>query len=273
MISSKRSLRNMALVLLLAEAVAFLVLYIPNYAVENDSIVVTYIVQFFNRFMSFLLPLLAATYLFSTASRSIKGNVICALKLSLTTLVYYLPYNYLVYLAQGNDSVESLLISLGVSSLNVLAFAIGVLLMHAVMLYSTAKVGEKIYIEKLPPAYRDRTPKEMKKQARADVLDNLTLHLNEGVVFDLTSPTVFGIFAAAFLQFVIYLFAELVEIVIFLYEYAGDYRDSEIFYIVFVLIFIFVELFASHAICYLARNLIRKKNVATEENINESNDD
>ena len=256
--SYKRTLGKMTAVLAAIEALAFLVIYIPNYVIEVDSIALTYVVQFLNRFLSFLLPLLSATYIFSTATVLPKSNVIVALQLSLTTLIYSIPYNYLVYLAQGNDSIESLSISLLLSAINVPAFALITLLLHAVMLIATVNVGKKIYIDKLPPAYRQRTPKDMRLQARRSVIENLSVHLREGAIFDITSPTVFGIFAASFVQFAVYLVIELIDIVAFLIEYVGDYRNDEIFYIVFVLVFIFLELFAAHAICYLQRGILTR---------------
>lgn len=254
----KRTLNNTLAVIFAAEAFAFLILYIPNYVVEVDSIALTYAVQFTNRLFSFVLPQLAATYLFSTACLDPRKNVLTALILSLPTLVYNIPYNYLVYLAQGNDSIESLSISLLLSAVNALVFALGAIILQAVMLIATVSVGKKIYTEQLPLAYRERTPKDMKRQVRRDVLDDLPALLLKGSMFDLTSPTVFAIFAASFLQFAVYLVREMIDIIAYLIEYVGDYRSDEIFYIVFVLVFIFLELFAAHAICIPARNIMAR---------------
>ena len=95
--------------------IAFIILYVPSYVIEHNSTFLVYAVEFITRLYQFTVPTVTASVLFSTASINAARLIPRASLLSLTSLIYYLPYYYLVFLAQGNDSLESLAIALPVS--------------------------------------------------------------------------------------------------------------------------------------------------------------
>ena len=238
--------------------IAFLNLYIPSYVTQNDSEIVSYIISFADRLFEFALPLVCASMvLFSGAITP--GAIAARISIiSISTLAYNLPYYYLVYLAQGNDSIEATLISLGVSAIAYVVFAALSLAYYLIMRCVTVRHARAEYIEQLPIAYRKNTPKDMLKQARTDVLADLDIHLAKKGMFNLSVPISFGIFAACFAQFCISILYELVCLVIELIESGGNYGADTIVYLAVIMIFIFAELFASCAICNLVKYIIIK---------------
>ncbi len=237
---------------------AFLILYIPNYVIENSSIAVTYIVTFVNKLFEFVLPLITATILFVSCTKPKLELLVRVSIISVSTFAYNIPYYYLVYLAQGNDSIEALGISLLVSLAAYVFSALLATLFYLIMLFGTVRGARRDSIKALPPAYREHTTKEQKKQLDRDNIAALPMHIAESRTIDLTSPVTFGIFCACFVQFSIHLAVELVSIISYLIEYLGDYRDDEIIYIVVALLFIFASMFISHFACYLVKYIMTK---------------
>ena len=238
--------------------IAFLVLYIPNYVIPTDSVAATYVITFVDRLFEFVLPLIAATMLFVTCTEP-KGQLVLRTALiSVASFVYNLPYYYLIYIAQGNDSLEALLISLGMSAIKYLVFALLSILFYFTMRIGTVRAARRDSIKELPPAYREHRTRDMIKQIDRDNIEALPMHIAKSRTVDLTSPVTFGIFCACFVQFALHLVTELVSIVSYLIEYLGDYRESEILYIIIVLMFIFAALFISHFACYLVKYLITR---------------
>ena len=261
-----------AWVLFAVHLVAFIIIYVPSYVIEHNSTLLLYAVEFITRLYRFTVPVVTAALLFSTVSLRAGRLMLRAFLLSLTSLIYYLPYYYLVFLAQGNDSLESLLISLPVALGTALVLAILAILLSLVMRWLTVGSAKKAYLEKLPMAYREKPTKEMVREAKLEVLENLNVHLSEGHAADLSYPVTFAIFGASFVQFIVSLISEMVDIVIYLDGFKGDYRTEEIIYIALTLLFIFAELFIAHFAANLAKGLVVKHNSQATESEDEGNE-
>ena len=252
--------------------IAFIIIYVPSYVIEHNSTAIIYAVEFITRLYQFTVPVITATVLLCTVSLSAGRLISRAFLLSLTSLIYYLPYYYLVFLAQGNDSLESVTVALPVSVAAAAVLAILTMLLTLVMKHLTVRSARKAYIEKLPPAYREKPTKEMVKEAGLEVIENLNTHLTEGRAADLSYPVTFAIFGASFVQFALSLIVEIVNIVIYLGDFKGDYRADEIIYITATLLFIFAELFIAHFAAYLTKKLALKQLNTTEESDNEADE-
>lgn len=261
-----------AWVLFAVHLVAFIIIYVPSYVIEHNSTFLVYAVEFITRLYRFTVPVVMAALLFSTVSLRAGRLMLRAFLLSLTSLIYYLPYYYLVFLAQGNDSLESLLISLPVALGTALVLAILSILLTLVMRWLTVRSAKKIYLEKLPMAYREKPTKEMVNEAKLEVLENLNVHLSEGRAADLSYPVTFAIFGTSFVQFILSLVSEMVNIVIYLSDFNGDYRTDEIIYIAVTLLFIFAELFIAHFAANLARKLAVKQITSMEKTDDETDE-
>ncbi len=246
--------------------VSFLIIYIPNYMVETTGVAVTYIVNFADKLFRFVLPLLSATMLFISCTEPRRELIPRLALMSISSLAYNLPYYYLVYLAQGNDSLEALLLSSLASLAEYLFFALLSALFYFIMRYATVIAARRDSIKALPPAYREHITKDLRKQLDRDSIKALPEHILKSRTVDLTSPVTFGIFCACFVQFALHLTNELISIVAYLIEYLGDYRESEVLYIIIVLIFIFAALFISHFACYLVKYIMTKGDIQNDEN-------
>lgn len=241
---------------------SFLSFYIPNYAVEIDSVAVLYIIEFFGRLCKFLAPCLAAAVLLFSDRCELKSLLLRAAALGATSAAYNFLYYYLYFLAFGNDSIEGSLLSLGASLLGALlamGYALfGFLIGREVII--SFLVSERL--SELPPL--KAREKATKQRLRAEVKgDACGLSADVGA-FDLGAPVAAATFSVCFLQFCIMTVSEAVSIVSYLIEYAGNYRSGEIIYIVVSLLFIFAELFLGQLICVAAGKFMKARSVGYE---------
>ena len=246
---------------------AFLIFYIPNFAVQVENYeAVLYVVQFVGHVFKFVLPLIAATLVFVSCIES-WGKIIANIAIiSISSLAYNFFYYYLRFLVYGNDSIEASLLSLGASALEYLLFASLTLLFCFIMRFGTVRAARRDSIKNLPLAYRDKPTKEMLKQIDLENVAEMPRHVAESRTVDVTSPVTFGIFCACFTQFALQLLYALFGFISNLIV-IGDYSTKEMTYIIIVLLFIFAELFIAHFTCYFAKYIFTRsktKNVDDE---------
>lgn len=222
-----KSVINRALLIFsTASLTLFLISFIPIYVLELEEIpqFYTYFSMYATEIVSWLLPCVCAVILTVICARyDLRTALIKGIPLTLTNLIYTVPYYYLIGIAYGLDSIESILLSLGVSTAYLLIFYA-----HTALLFLAAR-----YL-----------------LSRTKAIDSLSV----GGMLDLSSPATLGIFAVSAIEFVIKLCVELWQSVSYFIEYAGDYRGDDILYMVIRFIFILGMLFVAHAVCFKTKN-------------------
>lgn len=217
----------------LLSLVLFLIVFIPTYVLELEELpeAYSYFVMYSTEISGWLLATVTAILLTVIQfEHGMKATLISAIFLTLPNLVYTIPYYYLIGIAYGLDSVESILLSLGVSILYLAVFYLHALLLYFVIKYIFVKrEGENI------SAFFD------------------------GSLLDLSHSATLAVFAASFVEFIIHLVMEIYQVISYLVEYAGDYKGDDIIYIVFRFIFLLGMLFISHFVCFKVKKAVTAK--------------
>ena len=206
----------------------FLTSFVPIYVLELEEIpqIYAYFSMYSTEIVGWLLPCVCAVILSTICARyDLRTALVRGIPLTLTNLVYTVPYYYLIGIAYRLDSVESILLSLGVSAAYLLLFYA-----HSALLFLVAR-----YL-----------------LTRAKPRDSLS----ESGMLDLSCPATLSLFAVSAIEFVIRLCIELWQSVSYFIEYAGDYRGDDILYMVIRFIFILGMLFAAHTVCFKSQKAI-----------------
>jgi predicted exporter len=168
----------------------------------------TYFSMYATEIVGWLMPCVCAVILTVTCLHyDLRTALIKGIPLALTNLVYTIPYYYLIGIAYRLDSIESILLSLGVSAAYLLLFYAHTLLLFLAARYLLSRTREAI-------------------------------SLSEGRTLDLSSPATLGIFAISAVEFIIRLCIEIWQSVSYFIEYAGDYRGDDILYMLIRFVFI-----------------------------------
>lgn len=247
--------------------VSFLIFFIPNYVIEADIGWFEYVRLFFNKFVEFALPPIAACLLMSAYfDGGIKKSLICAIYLALPRIIYLLPYYYLYHIAYGYDSIESICLS-GL----VTVFGVALMWAHITVLFLLARMIAIMAITKslandLPPAVQKSIPIDIKKMLNKQAKKAFGEQINFSDAFDFDEPLTLGIFVTVFGEFIVNLIREIADTVVYLVNYAGYYRIDEIIYIMGSFIFLIIELLTVHFISY---HVFKKINNEEKRNENE----
>ncbi len=238
--SKRRAPRGIAYFsVLCASLLSFLLVYLP-YLYFMDSDAVNYTTYFVRRFLSALISVFSAVFLFTYGSRrGFVRRVLDAFRIVLPRLAYLIPYYYVYYMSDGYDTFEAL----GLLTLRSLAL-LALYTAEALVLCAMAR----------------RTAKRRLQGAE-----------NEGflgaALFDLAAPAVAGCFAAAFGEFILLFASEVVSTVEYAIEYAGTYRLGELYYIIGSFLFTLAALLLTHAATVGIMKLFerREKKLLTNE--------
>lgn len=247
-----------------------LIFYIPVYVIGVETSdwydAWYYSLTLVTGFFEFLMPVPFAVILYFT-SRGEKIGVLAtrALCFALPKIAYTLPYYYLYSLSYGYDSLEGLLISLGVTLGAVIIADLHVILLYFVIGFASRRIAAAKMRATLPHSYEKKPLGLVEAEFQSEIEHDLEGCIKKRGVFDISSPFIGAIFAAAGVEFVYSLATEIASTVSYLVEFAGDYRFDEIIYIVICFILILIELFAAHAVGYLAKIFITEKYKQTEE--------
>lgn len=223
----KKLIGRASLILSAINLVLFLISFVPIYVMEIEELpqAYTYAIMYSTEIAGWLLPCVSATLLGVILTRyALRDALINGIFLTLTNLVYTVPYYYLIGIAYGLDSIESILLSMGVS----LAY-LGLFYAHTMLLLFALKY--LLYREKGNGA-----------------------SLCDGTLLDLSCPATVAVFAVSLGEFAIRVIIELWQTVSYFIEYAGDYRGDDILYMVIRFLFLLAMLFVSHAICFKIKN-------------------
>ncbi len=240
----------------------FLVFFIPFYVLEiRGSVFLGYAVNYIQEIGIWLLPPAAAVSMLVKYSYSdIRASLRHGLFLTLTTLIYTVPYYYLIGIANRLNTLEALTLLPIVAVLYGILFYINALALFFIARTVLAHSVSKELQADLPEKAKSNITKEEKKGLFKKAEELLPKHLSEGGMFDLSSHSTAALFAVSFAQFMFYFFKESFGTVSYLLEFAGDYHFDEIIYILFRFLFLLVMLFVSQSVCYLVKKFSVKPN-------------
>ena len=250
--STKKSLGIVAAASLVLHLLVYLLFHLPTlvFYIESDFWydAVYYVHELLGMLLTALLPAVcaAAALALYPEGGARRPLLVCCL-LSLTKLIYLLPYGYnYAVIYNGYDSASAILIALGIcAGYTLLGTGLSYLL-YLLMIYVGRRTVARASYETLPEKYRSAPTEKMREDALKEARARFPESIGCGGMLDLSVPYTAAIFSACFLTFCIQLLGELVEIVIYLVEYAGSYRESEIYYIIATLMTLLVSLFVSH---------------------------
>ncbi len=237
--------------------ILFLIFFLPFYVfeVESDAEVIGYIISIVQEIgLYWLLPSSAAVYMLLLYTQNgIKKPLISAIPLALTSLIYTVPYYYLVGIIIGYDSIESLWFLLLVSFVYVtLFYAITVILFF---------IGKEIFIKNLaknkiadlPPLVRQNITKKNLKDARKCAIEQSFNSFSEGKTFDLSAPSTLSLFMISFTIFLFHLIIEIYDAYTYFTQNVGNYSGDMVAYTVFRFLFILLMLFVTQAVNSFAK--------------------
>ncbi len=230
----------------------FLIYFLPLYAFESGENIESTVlaINYIQETISLMLPPVAAVCTLYLYSRfGLRRSLTELMYISLTSLIYTLPYYYLIGISGGLDSIESLMFALLVSIVYCLIFYLHVFLLFLAAKSVFKRNLVKEMIAELPPLSQKNITEEERKRLGEKAISLFGERLGEGSAFDLSVPITSAIFTASLIEFILYLAKELYSAVTYLISYAGDYRASEILTMVFSFIFILIMLFATQFAC------------------------
>lgn len=246
---------------ILANLIAFLVYFIPDYVIESDIGNWEYVRLFFNKLVEFAFPTIAAALVFlDYPATGLKRTLIRAAGFALSRMVFLLPYYYLYFMNVYKYSVEAISLSAIVTVFGALLFWVHISLLFIIIRLVADSLIVRQYAKELPLNQQKNMPKDVKKGLFKKADASLSCYMSDSGMFDFTKPIIAGIFASTFAEFLINFVKELFETITYLIGYAGSYRTVEIIYITSSFLFLVVELLSVHAICYFLKNVSVKKN-------------
>ena len=205
--------------------VQFLLYYIPfGFYYENTPLL--FVSYYLTSFLEELFPPIAALVIFLTRNEDKKSKVIPCILISLTRLIYSIPYYYIYYVSDVFNSSEAILLALLVSILFLGAFFLQTFVCVLLMNYAERRAN--------------KTFEERQRAKMFDVDD----HVN------------FGIILSVMLVFIIFFIREAVSTVQYLIESSGTYRSEEILSIVGSFLLIFIFAFIHYVLITLLKNAL-----------------
>ena len=234
---------------------AFLLLYLPIYAFEtseNTLYVLGYVnYALFDVIARFSVPvILGAILLISSPTLGRVRTALYAVALSLPALFYTLPYYYLEATESGSDWKESIGYSVLYSLIELIVLSLNTAVIYLIARQIALFDSKKRLLGKLPLKKRESLSRSDKEEIITASEKELTESLDKRGIFNFSIPFVKGIFFGAFTQFSIFAVYEIASVISHLIDF-GDFRTSELLYVIGKFVMIFLLLFASHAVCYL----------------------
>ena len=208
--------------------VQFLLYYIP-FGFYYDNTPLLFLSYYVTNFLEALFPPLAATVIFLVRPAGIKNKIIPCILISLSRLIYSIPYYYIYYVSDVFNSAESLLLASLVSLIFLLFFFLQtfvcVLIINGV---------------------ERRASKVFEERQRSKIF-NVDDHIN------------FGIILSVLLVFVIFFAREAISTVQYLIENKGTYRTDEILSIVGAYLVLFLFAFLNYVLVSFIKNALLKQ--------------
>ncbi len=272
MAKSKKIILTAALSSALLHLVTFLMYFIPYYVMEADISsqgleIYEYVRTFVSRFLEFAIPAVAcAVVYFSDSSQKGGKAVIRCLYIALGRLVYLLPYYYLWFMeiSGGADSVEAVIMACISSVFDLIFFWAYIVLLYALLRLVAKRIEYRKTLKALTPQVREKLTKDDTNKLLISAKAKIDAYPEQSGVFDFSNALCAGLFAPAFIQFLVYFVQETITTVDYLKSFVGNYRAGEILYMIFSFLFIFASMLVTHVInCRLATAL-REEEVEAE---------
>ena len=209
---------------------SFLVFYIPESFRYSIDEWILYLSYFIRSFISSFLPALAAAAVFYTSKHtSYIKRILPSLSLAFPRLFYLLPYNYLRYMAEAYDSLESLTLMLIRSTVEILIYAVEIYVYALVadLLFRTRGKGENLF---------DVHP-----------------------IFDFSKTANYAVFMIAFSRFAVDFITEVIDVISYIIEYGETYRIGEIYFMIGSFLFILLTLILSYTLVIFIKHKSLKK--------------
>ncbi len=253
---AKLDIKSFSLIFSVANLVLFLMYFMPYYVAEDYefSLAYEYFRLYTDEILRWILPVAAASFLaMRCANDGVKKMLSYTLFISLTNLVYTIPFYYLLGIERGGDTpgslVMSLLVSLGYTAIFFAHTLVLCFVIRRSVIYFTAKELTK----KLPPKYMSCPTDEMWRGCISEAQASLPEKLSEGKMLDLSHPTSLAFFFASLFEFTFYFLIEVFNAGSYLINYVGGYRSGEIAYMIFRFVFILSMLFLSLAVSQVVK--------------------
>ncbi len=250
---TKLTVLGLSIAYILLFAAFYVTDYLTSVMIVEIGDALYYIIHALTSILEYCLPLLSAVTVLVISLEKLGRAAVSSLLLALPRFFYLLPYYYLYEIAYGNDSFESLGLSMLISA-GLIALLWGhIFLLYSVMRYFILRGISRSLGEELPPM-RKRAEGE-RKELLLRAKDNFGEALGVRSVLDLSVPVISGIFAAAFLDFLFALIVECINAASYLIEYAGSYTPEEIGLMTASFLFILLRLILAHIFAVLIKKL------------------
>ena len=215
----------------LVNLVAFILFYVSRHVIMDKT--VEYVRYFIGEAIDFALPVVTAALIAIAVAKRGFGALTLAVAAAIGRLVYYYPTMYLEFVVNQNmNSIDSLLVSIPFS----VGFALAELLYSMVLVFVIQLIGGKLA--------------QKHKKSFEQVIDGARS------AFDFSNELVVSVFFAGLVSFVINLTMEIVSVVGFLTEYAGNYQMSEIIFMAVSFVMILASLLATQVVIFKIKNKI-----------------
>ncbi len=233
-ISENKPVKKTVLFLALINLLTFLVYYTVFYVFKNQATL--YIFYYFTELTASLLPVFAATALFTSHVKyGVNKSLLHALFFSLSWILNLFPYYAYEYAYQRLNIDAVLAFAALHTFFMIIVIYIEITVLFFLMIFVTEKIAKKKY---------------------GSFDKNIILKKTQ--FSDFGNPVTVGIFSASAAMFVYNIICEIIDTVSFLNDVQGYYETNEIIYIVFRYFFILALLFASHFISNFAKNKLTK---------------
>ncbi len=234
----KGNIRRTLWIFIAAYAIAFILFYIAYliYDYRRESITaLEYIRYFYLEIIKFSLPLLAGGVLLGVGTYMGTSYVMKrGWVLSISSVIFSIPYYYLYYFAMTIDTAEAILFGL----INTV-FDCAVFHLQAFLVYFLARWLIRIFAKKRKG-------------------DDITAEICEHSPLDISRPMTKAFILIVTFKFVISFIIETIRTVGYLNEYSGTYRVEEILYLVASYLFLVAELLITHFLALSLKNRIIK---------------
>ena len=215
----------------LVNLVAFILFYVSGYIIMNDA--VEYVRYFIGETIDFALPVVTAALVAIAMAKRGFSALTLGVAAAIGRLVYLYPTMYLEFVVNQNlTSIDALLVSVPFS----VGFALAELLYSMLLVFVIHLIGGKL-AQKHKRSFEQATD-----SARS--------------AFDFSNEVVVSVFFAGLISFVINLTLEVVSVVEFLTEYAGNYQMSEIIFMAVSFVMILASLLATQVVIFKIKNKI-----------------
>ena len=215
----------------LVNLVAFILFYVSGYIIMNDA--VEYVRYFIGEAIDFALPVVTAALVAIAMAKRGFSALTLGVAAAIGRLVYLYPTMYLEFVVNQNlTSIDALLVSIPFS----VGFALAELLYSMLLVFVIHLIGGKLA--------------QKHKRGFEQAVDTARS------AFDFSNEVVVSVFFAGLISFVINLTLEIVSVVEFLTEYAGNYQMSEIIFMAVSFVMILASLLATQVVIFKIKNKI-----------------